>query len=184
MLWRLVSSLAGIALVVSLQGCSDESLGVANINHPDREKTLGSPAEVEGLASAQFGAIIMATIGDIARLQTSMAVMSFENAATGLANNGMPRGAIPRQVIDNSRGNAYSAEGYADFQFLSFVARNSADILQRAKQEDFSLGTGREGDLIRLKAFAHFTAGVALGYLSCVYRSEEHTSALQSRENL
>ncbi len=171
MLWRLVSSLAGIALVVSLQGCSDESLGVANINNPDREKTLGSPAEVEGLASAQFGAIIMATIGDIARLQTSMAVMSFENAATGLANNGMPRGAIPRQVIDNSRGNAYAPEGFNDFQFLSFVARNSADVLQRAKEEGFSLGTGRDGDLIRLKAFAHFTAGVALGYLSAVYDS-------------
>src|SRR5690606_34409563 len=34
-----------------------------------------------------------------------------------------------------------------------------------------SLGTGRDGDLIRLKAFAHFTAGVALGYLSAVYDS-------------
>ncbi|MFO7261625.1 MAG: hypothetical protein DIU52_010755 [bacterium] len=171
MLRRLVASLAGITLVVALQACSDDALEVTNPNHPDRGRTLGNPADVEGLASAQFGAIINATLGDIARLQTSMAVMSFENAATGLANNGMPRGAIPRQVIDNSRGNAYSAEGYADFQFLSFVARNSADILQRAKQEDFSLGTGREGDLIRLKAFAHFTAGVALGYLSCVYDS-------------
>lgn len=163
--------LAGLVLVSALAACSEDALEVKNPNNPDRERVLASPADVEGLASSQFQQVLSATLGSIARVQTGMLTASFENAS-GLANNGLgPRSGIPRQVIDNNRGNAYQSENYNDFRLLSSVARNSADILARAKVESFSLGAGRDGDLLRLKAWSHFTYGVALGYLSLVYDS-------------
>lgn len=163
--------LMGVLLAGALVGCADEDLEVTNPNNPDRQRVLRNPADVESLASSQFQSIIAGTIGNIARLQTSMSVMGLENAATGLANNGMPRGQIPRQPIDNGRGNPYQPENYNDFRLLSFAARNSADALREAKKSSFSLGANRDGDLLRLKSVAHFFAGVAMGYVSLVYDS-------------
>lgn len=158
-------------LVLALTACSDDALEVVNPNNPDRNRVLRNPADVEGLASSQYQQILSATLGSIARVQTGMLTAAFENSST-LANNGLgPRSGIPRQPIDNNRGNAYSSENYNDFRLLSSVARNSADILARAKASDFSLGAGRDGDVVRLKAWAHFTYGTALGYLSLVYDS-------------
>lgn len=166
---RLIRYLAAAALAGAVFGCAD--LEVTNPSSPDRPRILKTPADVEGLASSQFQQIISGTLGNIARVETGMMTASFMNA-TGLANNGMgPRSNMPRTQIDNANGNAYSTENYNDFRILSSVARNSADILARAKLAEFSLGAGREGDLNRLKAFAHFTYGVSLGYLSLVYDS-------------
>jgi hypothetical protein len=158
-------------LAVALAACGDDALEVENPNNPDRNRVLRNPADVEGLASSQYQQILSATLGAIARVQTGLLTSAFENSST-LANNGLgPRSGIPRQPIDNNRGNAYQSENYNDFRLLSSVARNSADILARAKAADFSLGTGRDGDIIRLKAWAHFTYGTALGNLSLVYDS-------------
>ena len=159
------------ALVLALSACGDDVLEVENPNNPDRNRVLRNPADVEGLASSQFQQLITATVGAISRVNTSMLTAAFENAS-GLANNGLgPRGNIPRQPLGNDRGNPYQTENFNDFRLLSAVARNSADILGRAKQPEFSLGAGREGDLQRLKAWAHFTYATALGYLSLVYDS-------------
>lgn len=167
---RFLSFLAVTSLAVALAGC-DDALEVTNPNNPDRGRVLGNPADVENLAASQFQQVISATLGSTARVQTGMMTASFENAS-GLANNGLgPRSGIPRQPIDNNRGNAYQTENFNDFRILSFVARNSADVLARAKDPVFSLGAGRANDENRLKAWAHFTAGVSLGYLSLVYDS-------------
>lgn len=163
---RYLRSLAAVTLVAALVGCD---LEVTNPNNPDRGRVLGNPADVEALAASQFQQIISATLGAIARVQTSMMTASFMNASA-LANNGLgPRSGIPRQPIDNSVGNAYENENFNDYRLLSFVARNSADILARTKAGDFSLGTGRGGDLQRLNAWTHFVYGLSLGYLSLVY---------------
>jgi hypothetical protein len=168
---RFTRFLAAAALVGAVAGCSDFDLEVVNPNNPDRPRVLASPADVEGLASAQFQQIILATLGNIARAQTGMMTASLMNAST-LANNGMgPRSLIPRVALDNAPGNAYGFENYADFRILSAVARNSADILARAKAPDFTLGPGRAGDEARLQAWAHFVSGVSHGYLSLVYDS-------------
>ena len=159
------------ALALAVAACGDNALEVENPNNPDRNRVLRNPSDVEGLASSQYQQILSATLGAIARVQTGMMTASFENSST-LANNGLgPRSGIPRQPIDNNRGNAYQSENFNDFRLLSSVARNSADILARAKVTEFSLGAGREGDLIRLKAWSHFTYATALGYLSLVYDS-------------
>ncbi|MGQ0813269.1 MAG: hypothetical protein ACT4O1_02255 [Gemmatimonadota bacterium] len=168
---RFTRYLAGLVLVGALAACSDDALEVENPNDPDRERVLANAADVEGLASSQFQQILTATLGSIARVNTALMTMGFENSSA-LNNNGLgPRSIIPRSQIDNGRGNAYASENYADFRLLSSVARNSADILARSKVSGFTLGAGRDGDVNRLKAWAHFTYGVALGYLSLVYDS-------------
>src|SRR5690606_27992592 len=132
-----------IAASAALMLATACDLEVQNPNNPDRGRVLGNPADVEALAGAQFQQIISATIGAIGRIQTGMMTASFMNAS-GLANNGLgPRSGIPRQPIDNSVGNAYEGENFAEYRLLSFVARNSADILARSKNPEFDLGAGR-----------------------------------------
>jgi hypothetical protein len=166
---RFIRYLAVAALAGGMVGCNGDLLEVENPNNPDRARILASPTDVEGLASAQFQSVLNGTMQFIGRAQTGMATASLMNAS-GLANNGMgPRSIIPRVPLDNNPGNAYDFENFADFRILSGVGRNTADILQRAKAPEFTLGPGRAGDVERLKAWAHFISGVAHGYLSLVY---------------
>lgn len=168
---RLNRYLTVAVATAALVGCTDLGLEVENPNNPDRERVLANAADVESLAGAQFQQIISGTIGNIERVNTGMMTASFENAS-GLANNGLgPRSLLPRIPIDNSRGNSYAADNFATFRILSGVARNAADVLARAGAPTFSLGTGRDGDVTRLKAWAHFISGVANGYLAMTYDS-------------
>ncbi len=168
---RFIRYLVMASLVGAVAGCRGDMLEVLNPNNPDRPRVLASPLDVQGLASAQFQQINLATMGSIQRAQTGMMTASLMNAS-GLANNGMgPRSLIPRVSLDNNPGNAYGFENYADFRILSAVGRNTADILARAKAPEFTLGPGATGDEDRLKAWTHFISGLAHGYLSLVYDS-------------
>jgi hypothetical protein len=166
---RLIRYMAGATLALGAAGCGD-ILQVDNENNPDRGRVLGTPADVQSLASAQFQSIVNATIGASNRVNVGMLAMSFETAAL-LGNNGLVRGNLPRLGIDNARGAQYQDENFQDFSRLSSVSRNSADILSRVKNPVFTLGPNRAPDENRLKAWAHFTYGVSLGYLSLVYDS-------------
>lgn len=168
---RFVRYLAVTLLVGAAVGCGDDLLEVQNPNNPDRPRVLASPGDVQGLASAQFQQVFLATMGAIARAQTGMMTASLMNAS-GLANNGLgPRSHLPRTTLDNNPGNAYGFENFADFRILSSVGRNTADILARAKDPAFTLGPGQSGNEDRLRAWTHFVSGVAHGYLSLVYDS-------------
>jgi hypothetical protein len=175
---RLIRCLAATALVGSLGGCTD-ALDVTNPNLPDRARVLANPADVESLAGAQFQQISSAlngapgtgTTGTLYRTYPRLTAWGMENA-NGLANNGMgPGSALPRLPVDNSRGNAYQDDNFNTFRILSFVTRNAADVLRASKAPEFSLGVGRENDLTRLKAWAHFVSAVAHGYLALTYDS-------------
>lgn len=167
---RLIRYGAVLMLVGALGACTDV-LDVENPNNPDRGRVLRNPADVENLAASQYQQVVSATLGSIARVHTGMLTAAFENASS-LANNGLgPRSGIPRQPIDNNRGNAYQSENFADFRILSSVGRTVADVLARSKADGFSLGAGKTGDEQRLKAWSHFISGVAHGYLSLVYDS-------------
>lgn len=164
---RYIKYLTVACLIAAVSGCD---LEVTNENNPDRPRMLGNPADIEALAGSQFQQIIFGTIGEIERVHTGMLTAAFENAS-GLANNGLgPRSGIERQPIDNNRGNAYAVENFNDYRILASVARNSADVLARAKDPEFTLTSGA-GAENRLMAWAHFTAGVSVGYLSLVYDS-------------
>ncbi|HEX2779309.1 MAG TPA: hypothetical protein VHM30_07410 [Gemmatimonadaceae bacterium] len=177
---------AAASLVGGLAACND-LVAVDNTNNPDRGRTLNRPSDVEAVGSSQFQQVISATIGSINRVNTGMLTAAFENAST-LANNGLgPRGALPRGSIGNSRGNAYAGENFNTYQILSFASRAESDVLVRAKAAGFTLGT-TAGDEQRLRAFAHFVHGVAIGYLAMTYdsvgvpRPEDVTTEVQPLE--
>lgn len=175
------------ALVVGgLTSCKD-TVAVDNTNSPDRARTLRRPSDVESVGSSQFQQVISATIGSLNRVNTGMLTSAFENASA-LANNGLgPRSAITRGSIGNSRGNPYATENFNTYQVLSFAARAESDVLVRAKAAGFTLGT-TAGDEQRLRAFAHFVHGVAIGYLAMTYdsvgvpRPEDVTTQVQPLE--
>lgn len=173
-------------LAGGLAGCKDV-VAIDNENNPDRSRTLNRPSDVEAVGASQFQQVISATIGNIARVNTGMLTASFENASA-LANNGLgPRSAITRGSIGNGRGNAYAAENFNTYQILSFAARAESDVLVRAKATGFTLGT-TAGDEQRLRAFAHFVHGVAIGYMAMTYdsvgvpRPEDVTTQVQPLE--
>ena len=183
---RFKQLVAVASLGVGLAACKD-MVAVDNENNPDRTRTLNRPSDVEAVGSSQFQQVISATIGNIARVNTGMLTASFENASA-LANNGLgPRSAMPRTSIGNSRGNAYKDENFNTYQVLSFAARAESDVLVRAKAAGFTLGSS--GDEQRLKAFAHFVHGVAIGYLAMTYdslgvpRPEDVTTEVQPLES-
>jgi hypothetical protein len=161
------SFLATTALAVVATGCD---LAVTNPNNPAREQVLGNPADVEALAATQFQQIVLATHGNIAAAQTGMMTASLMNAST-LANNGMgPRSLVPRATIENTTGNPYQGENYREYRLLSFVARNSVDILLAAEDPFFDLAGGA-AEVNRLKAWAYFMYGLSTGYLAMLYDS-------------
>jgi hypothetical protein len=166
---RWIRCLAAVALVGVTAACS-ELLDVSNPNNPDRPRVLGNPGDIEGVAGAQFQSIMSATLGSTQRVQTGMLTAAFENSSA-LANNGLgPRSFLPRQPIDNARGNAYEADNFATYRILSFTARTTADVLARINDPEFNLGAGRgPGDLNRLKAWTHFMSALAHGYLALTY---------------
>lgn len=158
-----------VAILVGTAAACDNALEVENRNAPDRSQVLKKAADVEGLASGFYQQINTATLGAIARVQTGMMTASFMNASP-LANNGLgPRSGLPRGPIDNSRGNAYAAENFADFRLHAQLARSAADVLTRAKGPGFTLGSAAQN--ARLIAWTHFTYGVALGNIALVYDS-------------
>lgn len=184
---RFTRFVAVASLVGGLAACKDV-VAVDNVNNPDRQRTLRRPSDVEAVGSSQFQQVIDGTIGSIARVNTGMLTAAFENASA-LANNGLgPRSAIPRGSIGNNRGNAYAGENFATFRILSFAARAESDVLVRAKAPGFTLGT-TAGDEQRLRAFAHFVHGVAIGYLAMTYdslgvpRPEDVTTQVQPLES-
>ena len=182
---RFKQLVAVASLVGGLAACKD-MVAVDNENNPDRSRTLKRPSDVEAVGSSQFQQVINATIGSINRVNTGMLTAAFENASA-LANNGLgPRSSIPRGSIGNSRGNAYASENFNTYQTLSFAARAESDVLAKAKAPGFTLGSA--GDEQRLKAFAHFVHGVAIGYLAMTYdslgvpRPEDNTLNVQPLE--
>lgn len=158
--------LAVAAIGLSLAACE---LDVTNLNNPDRSRILASPADVEALASSQFQQILSATHGNFNSASGQMATASFMNTSS-LANAGMgPRSSIPRGQINNAVGNTFTNENFREYQILSGVARNAADVLIAMEGEAFTLGSA--ADERRLKAVTHFVYGLSYGYISLAYDS-------------
>ena len=166
---RLTRFFTLLGLGAAVAACSDP-LDVDNVDSPDRGTVLAKPADVVGLVASQYGQIITGTIGATARVHTGFLTASFENAST-LANNGLgPRSAMPRPLLDNSRGNAYLNENFNDFRFMSQVARVGATAIGKSREENFEpiLGAAQTA---RMRGFAWFVYGVAMGNLAMVYDS-------------
>jgi len=153
-------------LVLGLIACSN--LGVSDVTDPDRNRVLGTPSDVESFIGATYAQIQNATLGGSNDdIQTQLQVEGMENVS-GLANFAMgPRGAIPRNPIDNTRGSQGNAGNVRDYQFLHRAARMATIGIARLKV--LTLGSPNQDNRARL--FARFSQGVALGDLALVYDS-------------
>lgn len=172
--WHRTFAIAGVAAV--LAGCGD-MLEVTNPNAPDRIRALATPQAVErlikdayvGVNEATLGRFFLAGFGVNDGLQPQLLVLGAENFGVN-ANFGMNlRGILPRQGIDNNRGNSVEGGNFRDFNGLHRAARAAAIGSNATEAEGFTLGS--EGALVRARAFALFVQGVAMGYLSLAYDS-------------
>jgi hypothetical protein len=164
---RLNRVLSGVLVAVAVGACSD-ALNVTNTNNPDRVRVYARATDIEALISGAYNSVHNGTFGTDG-LAPSARTMSWENASN-LANWGLgPRSAIPRSLIDNTRGNPYQGENQADFNATSRASRSAADGLNRMILGGVTLGSAAQD--ARAKAFGWFVLGVGMGYLAMDYDS-------------
>ncbi len=159
--------LCGVILV-ALAACRD-TLVVENQNEQDRDRALGTAADLENFIGAAYTVAHQGTLGGSNdALQPQLQVMAMENVS-GLANFAMnTRSAIARGPIDNTRGSQGNAGNFRDFLVGHRAARQAAIGLARLAD----LGTlGSPARDARARAFARFAQGVALGNLALAYDS-------------
>ena len=169
---------AAFGALLGAAACSDDPLEVENVNNPDRNQVLKLPRDVESLASRLYQNSHNATVGNTGGaggveqadgVYQPALTMGLENGS-GLNNYGMgPRGQIPRNFIENSRGNAQSVGNFRDFRNLQNTARTAAVILERINTTGFTLGNAAND--LRLRSFTWFGYGVALGNVALAYDS-------------
>jgi hypothetical protein len=158
-----------LAVLAVAASCSDPLSGVKNTNNPDRSSVLAKPSDVESLAGSLYQQIHSQTLGTITSLHPGLLTAAFENAS-GLANNGLgPRSGLPRGTIANNPGNPYDAENLSVFSQMERTARAAANILARASDKSFTLGSPAAD--LRMKAFTFFAYGVSLGDAALAYDS-------------
>lgn len=159
--------LSSSLLAFGLIACKD-TLVVDNLTDPDRDRALARPSDVEAFIGSTYAQIQNATLGGSNEaLQTQMQVMGMENTSA-LANFAMgPRGAIPRTPIENTRNSTGGAGSYRDFVVLERAARMATIGIARMKV----LTLGSAAADARVRSFARFSQGVALGNLALVFDS-------------
>ncbi|MDQ6830170.1 MAG: hypothetical protein M3081_15040 [Gemmatimonadota bacterium] len=148
-----------------------------NLNNPDINRALASPAAVEQLIGNAYNTVHSGTIGgQNDGLQPEMLVMSFESYS-GLANFDMgPRAGVPRGPVNNSRGNSGQVGKYYDFRILSRAARTAALGLAQFAKPGFTTGSATQDG--RDRAFGFFVLGTALGNMALAYDSGAVVSPL------
>src|SRR5438046_968932 len=167
-------------LALGLVACSD--LGVNDVTDPDRNRVLGTPADVESFIGATYAQIQNATLGGSNDdIQTQLQVMGMENVS-GLANFAMgPRGAIPRTPIENTRNSTGDAGNYRDFVVLHRAARMATIGIGAMNR----LGTlGSPAQDARARSFARFVQGVAYGNLALAYDSASLVSETDDPQSI
>ena len=174
---KLILGLGALLLVGGSTAC-DDTLSVDNPNQPERERVLGTPADIEQFIAHAYVTMHQGTLGQgvvVAggstndALQPQLLSLGMENLSPN-ANFGMGiRAAVPRGFIDNSRGNQTELGQLRDWRFLHRSARMAAIGLGRVNAPGFTLGS--VGADQRARAFANFALGVSLGNLALVYDS-------------
>jgi len=154
---------------VSLLGACEDPLRVTNVNDPDRDRVLSQPADLEKFITDSWSAFHNGQFAANDAIRPQVLVAGLENFSD-LANFGMNlRVAIPRNFIDNQRGNPVEGGNYRDFLRFSRSARSAAVGLAQLAKPGFSIGTPAAD--ARATAFARFVLGVSLGSLALVYDS-------------
>lgn len=159
---------AGLAGLVAALGCSD-TLAVTNGNNPDAERALARPSDVEALIGSSLNTAWRAMNGQNDNIDNQMRVFSFENSSS-LANFGFgARIGIPRNPIDNSKGNPVLVGNFWDYAQDAKGARSAALGLAQMDKTGFTLGSPAQD--IRGRAFAFFVMGMGNANMALVYDS-------------
>jgi hypothetical protein len=157
-------------LLAAAVGCEGDRLLVQNQNSPDRERALARATDVENLVAGQLR-IIHNVLWSNAALVPQLANLGMESYSAN-ANFGMNlRSAVPRALIDNSRGSPGTGEIYSTFSTMSQAARAAALGLNRYNAAGFTFIPTSVPQLGRAKAFAFFVKGLALGYTALIFDS-------------
>ena len=161
-------SILGVLVLVGMAACK-EPLLVDNENQPDRARALSRPTDVETFVANSYNTINNATLGGSNdALQPGLLVMGLESYS-GNSNFDMnTRGAIPRQRLDNTRGNTGEGIHLRDWTVLHRAARSAAIGMQRIN-DGVAFGSVPRDE--RNKSFAWFVMGLGLGNLALVYDS-------------
>jgi hypothetical protein len=159
---------AGCAGLVAAMGCKD-ALSVPNDNNPDAARALARPSDVEALIGSSLNTVWRAMNGQNDNVDNQMRVFSFENSSS-LANFGFgTRIGIPRNPIDNSKGNPVLVGNFWDFAQDAKGARSAALGLSQLNKQGFTLGSAAQD--IRGRAFAFFVMGIGNANMALVYDS-------------
>ncbi|MDQ3696610.1 MAG: hypothetical protein M3373_01090 [Gemmatimonadota bacterium] len=160
--------LGGLAVAGALAGC-DDPLNVENENNPGIDNVTGRPSDLETLIANSWAIAFQATHGANGSLYPAFLVLGLESYS-GNSNFCMAtRGAIPRNQIDNARGNQCLGENYRDYQFGHRAARVAAIGINTLNREGYTLGSEPQNQ--RARAFARFVMGVSLGRIAMAYDS-------------
>ena len=163
---KLSRALSGSLVAMALFAACEDPLTVENWNNPDRNRVLARPSDLETYIKGTYKTIWNGTFGSDG-IAPAARTMSWENASN-LNNWGMgPRSSVPRPFIDNNRGNLYLAENQTDWNGISRGLRAAADGVN--KMDALTLGSA--GQNARARAFAWFSVGVGMGYLSLNFDS-------------
>ena len=166
---RKVYVFTGLAGLMTALACGDP-LSVSNDNAPDAGRALARPGDVEALIGSSYNIAWQGTLGgQNDNVNNQLAVMSFENSSS-LANFNMgTRGSLPRNPLNNQKGNAALVGNFWDFRTDARGARSAADGIVQLNKTGFSIGTPQRD--IRARAFAYFVMGLGNGNIALAYDS-------------
>ncbi len=153
---------------VSLLTACGQDLEITNVNQADIGRALARPGDIENLLSGGFNQYFSATMGGTNEsADNSFMVFSFMNYS-GLANFNMgPRGALPRNPIQNFQGNAGQASVVNAFNGLSRLTRSTTLAMEQIART--TLGSAALDT--RANAYGKFVLGMAHGALAMAYDS-------------
>ncbi len=164
---------AATASLATLAACkSDELLSVHNQNTPDVARAFATPDGVENVLKNGFLQILGATHGSSTAIWPAAQATALESYAS-VANFGLNvRGAIPRSVIDNTRGHPTAAENFRDFQQLFLRGRLISNAIRAFDVQlatGGSIGTAFQDQ--RARSFGFFSMAMANGEGAMMYDS-------------
>ncbi len=166
---RKVYVFTGLAGLLAALACRDV-LSVPNNNSPDAGRALARPGDVEAIIGSSYNIAWQGTIGgQNDNVNNQLAVMGFENSSS-LANFNMgTRGSLPRNPLNNQKGNTGLVGNFWDFRTNARAGRAAADGIVALNRPGFSIGTPQRD--VRARAFAYFVMGLSNGNTALVYDS-------------
>lgn len=157
-------SILAALLLVSAMAC-DSYLEVENLNEPDTQRVLATPAKVESAIAGSFGTWFVGAFACCAvGIQQQAASMEISTQAT---TGGMvERSRLPRLAIDNSATAVFAG---ADLHAWTTMYRAIAEAATGIKLLDGGVSLGSAASDARARSWARFVQGIAHGYLAQTY---------------